>query len=274
MDVSNHVKSLWLPEPEAKEAYKPAFDTSGSLAHESLPFVFLPDSTGSVQEVQLPRPDYGDKRNTSDYDWITVILLISAIIFTFARYNFARRMGQLLKACFLPRAVSQLYREGNPFNEQVSLALGVVYLLTSSLFIFVVLDHFKWLPVGLVENEWIYIAILAANSIYWLLKSAANRFMAHIFKTYDATGSYLLNNLLFNLTLGLLFLVLLPFMVYTTSEFMLKSGLYLTAVLLIYKVFRGIMVGLSISRFPLFYLLLYIFALEVAPILLVVKYFL
>jgi len=274
MNQSGNNHSPWLYQPPEREIYQPFYDAADSISYEVAPFFYQPqDSIATVQEVRLPRPDFGDPRNPDSQDWIALVLLVSVAIFAFARYNFGRRMGQLLKACFLPRAVAHLYREGNPFNEQVTLALGAIYLLTSSLFIFVVLDYFNWLPTGLVDDEWIYVTILGANSVYWLLKAAANRMLAHIFKTYDATGSYLLNNLLFNLTLGLLLLLLLPFMVYTGSEFIIKAGLYLAAALLVYKVFRGIMVGISITRFPLFYLFLYITALELAPILLIVKYF-
>jgi len=275
MYLGDHKQFEWMLQAPEREMYQPLYEATDSIVHSLGPFNYqLQDSLAALQDVPRPRPDFGDPRIENNQDWMALVLLVSVVIFAFARYNFGRRLLQLLKACFLPRAVAHLYREGNPFNEQVTLALVTIYLLTSSLFIHVVLAYFNWLPSGLVGDKWIYVAILAANSVLWFLKVVANKILAHIFKTYDATGNYLLNNLLFNITLGLFFLALLPFMIYTGSGFIIKTGLFFAITMLIYKVFRGIMVGLSITRFPPFYLLLFIIALELAPLLLVVKFFL
>lgn len=256
-----------------KEFYEPAFQDSAYLHLDFLAPIPGPFTVSKHFEVKLVRPDKGTMRIADEYDWITVILVACFLVFTFAKHNYSRRMGQLLKACFVPRAVSHLYRDGNPFNEQVTLALGTIYLVSSSLFIYVVLSHFNLLPTGLVNNKWLYSAILASNAIYWFLKAVVNRTLAHIFKTHEATGNYLLNNLLFNLTAGIFFLLILPFVVYTGSGLILEIALVASAMIIIYKVFRGILVGLSISRFPLFYLLLYVSMLEIAPLLILAKLF-
>jgi hypothetical protein len=224
-------------------------------------------------EIKSSRPDSGIKHLSNEYDWIAIVLVAGYLLLAFAKYNFPRRLAQFLKACFVPRAVAHLYREGNPFNEQISLALGLIYLLTSSLLIFVAVETFGSLPSDQIENMRLYLAILALNTLYWIIKALAIKMLAHIFKTYEATGNYLLNNLLFNLTLGLLLLIALPFVVYTGSVILLKTTLFVTALLLIYKVLRGILVGLTIARFPLFYLFLYICMLEVAPLLIAAKLF-
>ncbi|MBE0663437.1 MAG: DUF4271 domain-containing protein [Bacteroidales bacterium] len=256
-----------------KEIYEPAYQDTASFQVDFIVAIPGPLPVSTHFDINPARPDKGTKRNEYEYDWITVILVACFLVFTFAKHNYSRRMGQLLKACFVPRAVAHLYREGNPFNEQVTLALGTIYLLLSSLFIYIVLSHLNLLPTGLVHNEWLYVAILASNAVYWLVKAMASRALAHIFKTYDATGNYLLNNLLFNLSAGIFFLLILPVVVYTGSTLVLEISLIATLVITIYKVFRGILVGLSISSFPLFFLFLYVIMLEVAPLLILAKFF-
>lgn len=256
-----------------KTKYEPAYKDTVTVFPEYA--VTLPDPVPVTThfEVKSPRPDAGVTRLSNDYDWIAIVLVASYLLFAFAKYNFPRRLSQLLKACFVPRAVAHLYREGNPFNEQISLALGLIYLLTSSVLIFVAVKTFGSLPPYQIESMRLYLAILAFNTLYWIIKALAIKMLAHIFKTYEATGNYLLNNLLFNLTLGLLLLIALPFVVYTGSIILLKIILVVTALLLIHKVSRGILVGLTIARFPLFYLFLYICMLEVAPLLIAAKLF-
>lgn len=256
-----------------QENYEPALQDSAYFQLDSMIAIPGPLPVSTYFEFNPARPDKGTHRNEYEYDWITVILVACFLILTFAKHNYSRRMGQLLKACFVPRAVSHLYRDGNPFNEQVTLALGTIYLLSSSLFIYVVLSRFNLLPTGLINNTWLYSAILASNAIYWFLKAMANKTLAHIFKTHEATGNYLLNNLLINLTAGIFFLLILPFIVYTGYGLILEIALVASAMIIIYKVFRGILIGLSISRFPRFYLFLYVSMLEIAPLLILAKFF-
>jgi hypothetical protein len=256
-----------------KSKYEPAYKDTVTVFPEYAVTLPGPVPVTTHFEVRSPRPDTGIKRLENDYDWIAIVLVAGYLLLAFAKYNFPRRLNQLLKACFVPRAVAHLYREGNPFNEQISLALGLIYLLTSSLLIYVAVETFGSLPSDLIDSKWLYFAILAFNTIYWIIKALGNKMLAHIFKTYEATGNYLLNNLLFNLTLGLLLLIALPFVVYTGSIILLKITLVFTALMLFYKVLRGILVGLTIARFPLFYLFLYICTLEVAPLLIAAKLF-
>lgn len=256
-----------------KSTFKPAYQDT---------LITIPEYSGTLPgpvlatthfEFRLQHPDSGIKRLNADNDWIAIVLVVGFLLLAFAKYNFPRRLVQLIKACFLPRAVTQLYREGNPFSEQISLALGLIYLLTSSLLIYLGIETFSSFPVYQTGSISLYMAVVAINLTYWLLKALANKTLGHIFKTYEATGNYLLNNLLFNLTTGIFLLIMLPFVIYTGSFTFLKITFIITAVLLIYKVFRGIYVGLSQTRFPVFYLFLYICTLEVAPLLIAAKLF-
>jgi hypothetical protein len=96
---------------------------------------------------------------------------------------------------------------------------------------------------------------------------------AHIFRTYEASANYLLNNLLFNITSGIFLLAALPFVIYTGSELIFLITLSFAAILLVYKVLRGALVGSAINRFPLVYLFMYIVLIEIAPLLLIAKFF-
>ncbi len=264
------LKSGWY----VPEVYKPASqDTIDGIPEFSAELPGPVTTVTSHFDFRSDWPDPGQKRLQTDYDWIAIVLLTGFLLLAFARYNFPRRIGQLLKACLMPRAVTNLYREGNPFAEQITTVLGVVFLLTSSLFLFIALDFFGWLPVDLISNRWLYTGILVINTIYWFAKILVIKITAHIFKTYEASANYLLNNLLFNITSGIFLLAALPFVIYTGSELIFLITLSFTAILLVYKVLRGALVGSAINRFPLVYLFMYIVLIEIAPLLLIAKFF-
>lgn len=254
--------------------YKPVYDVDTVIEYPEYETTLpLPMPVTSHLEFQTTQSLKGESRNVSDFDWMTIVLLLAYLIMAFARYNFPKRVNQLVESVFVKRSRTHLHREGNPFNEQVALALGLIYLLTSSLLIFVLLERYHWLPVELVRSELLYIFIVIINAAFWLLKAIANRLLAHIFKTYEATSNYLLNNLLFSFVLGIFLLITLPFVIYIESDLILNLVAGSVVVLLFYKVIRGILIGLSIARFPAFYLFLYLCMLEVAPLLLLAKVF-
>ena len=161
------LKSWWY----VPEVYKPAFrDTIDGVPEFSAELPGPATTVTSHFDLGSNWPDPGQKRLQTEYDWITIVLLTGFLLLAFARYNFPRRFGQLLRACLTPRAVTNLYREGNPFGEQITTVLSILFLLTSSLFLFKTLDFFGWLPADLIRNRWLYTGILVTNTIYWFAK--------------------------------------------------------------------------------------------------------
>ncbi len=271
--MSQEIRYLLPFEIPKEEPYVPVYQTGDSLQTDSLSCTLPWLATSSAPDFRTQRPDAGDIITGRHFDWITLILTGCFILVAAAKYNFPKRLAQLLKASLIPRAANQLYRQGNPFQEQISYILGVIYLLTSSLFIFLIIDKQGWLPPVSYRSEYLYAVIVVANSFYWLCKAMLIRSLAHIFKTYEATTGYLLNNLIFNMTLGVFLLIVLPFIVYTGSEVLLFITMIFVSIILIYKVLRSVSVGLSITYFPVFYLILYICMIELAPLLILARLF-
>lgn len=261
----------WPLKPVIPEQYVPVYEDNDSLNLEAFQDPPGPVSFVTQIEVRLPRPDLGNLRADTNRDWITLVLATAFVLFAFVRFNFPKRFVELLKASVFPRSVALLYKKSNPFNERISLILSIIYLITSSLFVFVVAERFEITIPQHFRHEYIYGAIVVVNAVYWMLKSATMRLLALIFKTHQAATNYLLNNMLFNMVSGLLLLIILPLVIYTGLGIMMNLALLLTGILLVYKVLRNVMIGLTIDHFPGFYLILYIFMLELAPLLIVVK---
>lgn len=258
-----------------QESYEPVYFADDSVLSspsvEPLPGLV----TMTIEpEPHLPRPNRGDRITDSNYDWITVLFLACIILITIAKNNFPKRITQLLKASIIPRATTQLHRQGNPFTEQITLILGIIYLLTSSLFVFLILDNYFALPDFDLRTEIFFALIVAANGLYWLFKVILIKIIAYIFKTKEASSAYLLNNLVFNMAVGLILLISLPFVVYTGAATVLNITIIFISIFLLYRVLRNVLVGLSITYFPLFYLIIYVFTVEIAPMLIIAKLFL
>lgn len=227
------------------------------------------DSLYSTEEIV--RPDFGTIIKTQNYDWVTMVLIFCFLLLALVRYNHNRRLRQVLSACYSSRYINLLQREGNLFNEQIMLALGAVYLGTISLFFMFAFNHFELLDTRFIKPPIIFTGLLLFFLVLWLIKAAANRVIAFVFETYNAADNYSLNDLLFNLTIGLLLLPVLPFIIYAESEIAFWLAAAMIGIVWLYKIVRGVMIGYSDTKFPLFYLLIFIFSLEFLPILIVVK---
>ncbi|MDP2423840.1 MAG: DUF4271 domain-containing protein [Bacteroidales bacterium] len=238
-----------------------------------IPFGFRDSSASDtiITLYQPSRPDYGIVRNKHSFDWITGILILCFALLAWARFNYNRRLKQIFYACLSARFVTQLQREGNLFNEQIMLALGTVYVSTFSLIMYIGFQRYDMLSQVLLEPPLLFIGFIVLAVIFWLIKTAANHVIAFIFKTSDAADSYLLNSLLFNLTIGLVLLPLLPLVIYTGSDTVFWFAVAITAILLLYRILRSILIGLSQTSFPLLYLLIFIFSLEILPVLVIIK---
>ncbi len=217
------------------------------------------------------RMDAGTIRESQTPDWIGIVLLASFVILAWAKFNFGRRLRQIVSACMSPRYLGQLLREGSVFNEQVTLGLGFIYISSLSLLILYMLYTLELINTVEIPGLALYAGVFAFILIYWGFTSVANRLLAFIFETYEAAQNFALNTLLFNLTTGLGLILLLPFVIYSGSNVLLWATFAWVAAMIVYRVMRGVLIGAGQTRFPWYYLLAFIFFIEILPFLLIAK---
>jgi hypothetical protein len=212
--------------------------------------------------------------NSYSNDWILIILIISFLLYAWTHFVSSKRLKQIFNAPFTNRALNQLTRDGDIFKERISIPLIIIYILSSSLFIFNIghyLINFKNLD---LYNLFFFIKIFGVISLLMLLKSVITRFIGIIFKNLAATSAYLLNSLIFNIITGLILLPVNVFLAYSNPTFSRVLIILTIIILLIFNVIRFgryIIIGISYSKFSQFYLFLYLCTLEILPVLILIK---
>lgn len=249
--------------------YPPQQETTTTNQH--IPFIFYNTTVFTDGKTHRIRPDNGDPIMQTQNDLAIGLILLCFALLAWIRYNFPRRLNQILKAAFEIRYITQLQREGNIFSEQISLVLSVIFLIA-----FPLLGYALSIYTGFFRDNNDYMAIILAglamlNGLMWLLKAWLNRILAHLFRTKDATRFYLLNNLVFNITIGLTSLIFLPFIFFSEWDLLLYPTAGIIAFLLLYKVTRGLVVSFGMIRYPAPYLILYVIAIEILPLFLLGK---
>lgn len=212
-------------------------------------------------------------------DWILGFLVLCFILLTWAQVYYRRRLRQIIMAPFSKRFLSQLVRDGDLISERISLAAGLIYLVTLSLFIFEVYDLVFRQDGGRLPQGFILFAIISTSVFcFWILKIVLIRILAFIFRTRLTTRDYILNILIFNILTGILLLPSLVFAIYMKSVIFLEICMLILVIFFCIRFVRGFLIGISITKFSYVFLFVYLCSLELLPLIVltkvVLKYFL
>jgi len=208
--------------------------------------------------------------NYQNTDWITIAFLACLFIIAWIQTSYSKRLIQIFRAVAQPHFVNQMEREGNLFRERITLGLGFIYFAILSIFIFQIVHEFIGIPMGM-SNLALTGIIFAVLFLYQIVKSSIVYASGRIFNTSEAARQYQLNILIFNHIIGILLLPLTIIAFYWNNTALLISGIITISLLLLYRLFRGILTGLNNKSYNLFYLFVYLCTLEILPLLLLYK---
>jgi hypothetical protein len=217
-----------------------------------------------------PSP-YGPKPiQKQSTDWIVILVILCLIIIAWVQTNYSKRLTQIIRSVALPYFVNQLEREGNLYNERITLGLGFVFLTSVSMLIYQFFQFYGLIDFN-ISGFNLYLLIFGGVVGYLIIKTLLIQFTGILFKTADQAHSYRLNTLIFNHTIGLFLFPVLLFSQYWQAQPFIWIALGIASTLLIYRFLRSISIGLSNTKFPVFYLILYLCTLEILPLLLLIK---
>ena len=134
---------------------------------------------------ELVRPNNG---------WILPILLFCTVLIAIIQLIYRKKFLQIVQASWSNHNANQLMREGSLASDWITLGLGIITLLISSLFIYQVNIQILELPSpGNTTNLQFYLIIFACYSIYLIFKLLLIGISELIFLTRKVTNKYLLN---------------------------------------------------------------------------------
>jgi|GEM_PF-1213698 len=208
--------------------------------------------------------------NTGRQDWITVVLLVALILFTWTSSRHYKRFRQVMLSFGSRRHLNQLTREGGIYNGWLSAGLFTVYLLGLSVFLYYLTGDFIRFP-GYRGGLPAFAVILLAMLAGWGVKLIVLRLLGTLFKGRHLVSSYFLIVFILNAILGMILLPVNIIMAYAGFPELLYAGLAVIIMIFIYRLIRGFFTVLSEVSYSGFYIILYFCTVEILPILWVVK---
>jgi Domain of unknown function (DUF4271) len=205
-------------------------------------------------------------------DWIFVLLLFCFILLAWVQVFYRRRLRQIFAAPFSKRFLSQLVRDGDLISERAALATGIIYLLTTSLFIYQLNQLiFKQDQPKYFQGFLFFVLILILLLAFWILKVAVMRLLAFIFKTGQTTREYLLNILIFNIITGIFLMPFLIVSIYLKCDIFLWICAIIFSLFFLFRLIRGFFIGMTLTKFSWLFLFVYLCSLEILPLLVLLK---
>jgi hypothetical protein len=218
-----------------------------------------------VNTEVLLRPD-------SFSGWIFVLLFFCFVLFAWLLSFNLKRVGQILGALSGNRGFGRLTKDGNVFSEPFFLPFIVLILLCLSLFAFRIGMLFEVWDISGFESLITFGQVLFSVGMLYLVKVVIVKVTAWIFKEQAAATLYLLNLLVFNAGLTLLFLPFLLVAFFGDSWLQMSvvyTMLFLFAVWFIWRAVRSFLLIISATKFSYVHNFLYLCTLEIGYYLLV-----
>lgn len=205
-------------------------------------------------------------------DWITLIFFIILIILAIIKFQFNDRLQHSV-TFFLNKKKLLTYfnKEKNIFNNLYQILFFSIQLLTFSLLIFFLFEFFQ--KNNTLSNVKLYLTIIIIVSLYFTFRFLIGLLIAYIFDqiyTFKKVA-YFKMNYINNLTL-----YLLPFLFFTAyskdlSILFLKISIFICVIFLLIRYALFIKNNKKFIINNLFYFILYLCALEIVPIVIILK---
>ncbi len=205
-------------------------------------------------------------------DWIVWAFLAGLFMVAIARYLFPLKVRQILLAVVGLRFFYQLDKDSSFFFQTPTYLLFAHFLAVISLLVFQTLQQGEWLVRWQeIHPGLIYLIVVGLLALSYALKAGLLYLVAWVFQTKRATYVYLKNVFVFNQFAGLLLLPLVFYNAYKPSVQVLIMAWILLGAINAYKLGRGAFLGGRESGFSMYYLFLYLCAVELAPLLVLGK---
>lgn len=251
--------------------YQTSGDTLNFWSFTPVPVDSLSLKTPVTLQPGKPYGFEGKPMKVAVQDWTFFLIIIGWMIFASLRFGFTKYMVQVFQSIFNYSISARLYREQGYNNNFGLFRLNLIFYLFVPFPIYLIArDN------GVSMSEFggmeLYLIVLGVVNGYFMLKILLYKILGSIFSKRETTGELVFNMMLYHNVLGL---ILLPIAtVHSMVPAFAPFSLFVVPVLIILFYLMSILRSIFFAfreGISIFYLILYLCALEILPILLVVK---
>ena len=209
-----------------------------------------------IENVLLPRI-------AENKDWATVLFVLSFAIIAIIKTTFENRFADFANLIFSNK-YNKVYRDSNHLRSGFTVALFIVQVISFAFFIQIALSYFG----HATKTDWIlYIQIVTFITFFILAKLLIEKIIATSFKIEEFLEQFSLQKVTYRTYIGLSILPLNIILFYY-DPFSINIPIAIIAIVLAFNVLTYLITIKNYQKIifgKLFYFILYLCALEIAP---------
>ena len=208
------------------------------------------------------------ERLLDNKDWISLLLLGVVFLLVAANTINARRLKQLFA---LPYNDFYLINFSTPIWHAFNVLLFIASNIILGLFIYLLVARFY--PDKTLFTSYIYIKILGFIFAYWSVKYLMGKFVAYLFgiEKWQKKLMFIKISYFFSSSLYLFFFVVFAIYFFNQKSVFLDITIGFYSMLLLIRYFHFLRINKTDITSNLFYFILYLCALEIAPLFIAIK---
>ena len=196
-------------------------------------------------------------------DWATVVFVVALVLVAITKSVFENRFAEYIKLIASDKYI-KVYRDSSYLMSGFNIALFVVQLISISFFIQLMLSYFGYAS----KTDWLlFIQIITFLGVFILSKFLIEKIIATAFHIEEFTEQFNLQKVSYRTYIGLLILPINIILFYNDNPSKTLIFIFIAIVLAVnlltylvsLKNYQNLLIG------KLFYFILYLCALEIAP---------
>ena len=196
-------------------------------------------------------------------DWATYLFVFSFVLIAITKTAFETRFSEFLKILVTDKYI-KVYKDTSHLISGFTILLFIVQIISFSFFIQLVLNFFGYVS----KTDWIiFIRIFTFFGIFVLSKFLIEKIVATIFNIEEFAEQFNLQKVSYRTFIGLILLPINIYLFYNNTPTNILIYCTIAVILIIYlfsylvslKIYQNLLIG------KLFYFILYLCALEIAP---------
>jgi hypothetical protein len=208
-----------------------------------------------------------------DTDWVFYVMLTCLVLISFSKYFNESKFFDLLTVLSSKKFFVTAYREDTLILNRFNVLLLFNQLLVFSLLVYL-LSH-TVVKTELGTDFLFFLKILAVFGLFIFVKFGFDTLLGYIFRISQFVIEFNLVKLTYRNFLGLL-LIPFVFFLYVSTPLSKTDGIIIGTIIIIINGYAFIRAFLNFRKFVqphLFYFILYLCALEIAPYAILIKWF-
>lgn len=224
-----------------------------------------------------PQPDHHTpilRFNEPTY-WQAIVLFLIFSIYVLIKVSEPRKIIKIFISVFSLQESKQLFREEFKLTKRLSVLLGIGFILVIA-FLLQKTNHYFGLILNDASHIQQYLFFVALVTLVYVVKFIANYILSFISSNNDLSREYLFNVFVFAQTIGIIIFPLIICLQFTTypAEWFLYPALIICGGFYGLRMFRGFIISAGEQNVGILYIFLYLCALEILPMLVLIKFLL